>query len=96
MMEVLPNNAPSGIDKGLGLTQALAKEGFEFFPGNKNVYFIFHLPLVLQPAKQSDIFEKNTGKYHPILTLGPNGDKIVLTLLEEVIVFQVSFILIYV
>ena len=85
MLTVFPNSAPNGFDKGLGLTQALIKEDLEFFPGDEDVSLILHLLLVLLSAKQGGIFEKGGGKWHSILTLGPGGGKIVLTLLEEVI-----------
>ena len=91
MLGVLPNSAPNDVDKRLQLTQALTKEDLEFLPGNGDVNLILHLFLVLLPAKQDGIFEENDGKWYPILTLGPGGGKMVFTLLEEIIVLQVSF-----
>ena len=85
MLGVLLNNVSDGIDKGFGLTQALAKEDLESLSGDKDVRLIFNLPLVLLPAKQSGILEKSGSKWHLILTLGLDGGKIVFTLLEEVI-----------
>ena len=41
MLEVLPKSAPDGINKSLGLIQALLKEGFEFFLGDEDVNLIF-------------------------------------------------------
>ena len=86
MLELLPNSILDDINKGLGLTQALAKEGLKFIPGNEDVGFILHLWLVLLPAKQSGILEDVGGKLHPILTLCPGGSKMVFTLLEKIIV----------
>ena len=85
MLGVFSNSTSDGIDKGLGLTQALRKEGFKFFLGDEDVRFILHLPLVLLPAKQGGIFEEDYGKWHPILTIGLGGGKMVFTLLEKVI-----------
>ena len=96
MLGVFSNNAPDGVDKSLGLTQVLTKEGFKFFASDGNVCFIPHFPLVLLPAKQGNIFEENCGKWYTISTLGPNGGKMVLTLLEEIIALQVSFTPIYI
>ena len=62
MLEVFPNSTSDDINKDLGLTQALAKEGFEFFLDDGDINLIFHLPLILLPAKQSGIFEKSSGK----------------------------------
>ena len=85
MLRAFSNIAPNGVNKSLGLTQALAKKSLEFLPGDGDVSFIFNLPLVLLPANQSGILKECSGKWHPILTLGLDGGKIVLTLLEEVI-----------
>ena len=96
MLEVFSDSILNGVDKGLGLTQASVKEVFKFFPSDRNVSLIFYLPLVLLPAKQGGIFEKGSAKWYPILIFGPGRGKIVLTLLEEVIALQVSFIPIYI
>ena len=96
MLEVLPNSTLDGVNKNLGLTQALAKKSFKFFPSDKEIGLIFYLPLLLLHKKQGNILEKNGGKWHPILTLGPTIGKMVLTFLEEVIALQVSFTPVYV
>ena len=62
MLEVFLNSAPDGVNKSLGLIQVLAKKGLEFFPDNGDVSIIFHLLLVVLPANQVDILEKNGGK----------------------------------
>ena len=91
MMGVFSNNTLDGIDKGLGLIQALMKEDLEFFLADGDVNLIFHLVLVFLPAKQGGILGKSGGKWHPILTLGPGSSKMVLILLEKVIAFWMSF-----
>ena len=96
MLETFLNGALNSVDKELGLIQALVKEGFKFSTSDGDVGFILHLLLVLLPANQSNIFERNDGKWHLILTFGPGGSKTVLTLLEEVIALQVSFTVIYI
>ena len=96
MPTVFPNSVLDGVDEGLGLTQALAKEGLKFFLGDWGINLILHLLLILLLAKQGGIFEEGGDKWHPILIFGPGGGKIVLILLEKVIVLQVSFIPIYV
>ena len=62
MLEVLLNSTLDGINKNLGLIQALMKERFKFLPDDGNVNLILQFLLVLLPAKQSGIFEKNGGK----------------------------------
>ena len=92
MLGVFPNSAPDGIDKSLGLTQALTTKGFKFFLGDGDVNLIFHLLLVLLPAKQSYFLKKNGGKWHLIFTFDLSGSKMVFTLLEKLIALQISFI----
>ena len=62
MLGVFPNSAPDSVNKDLGLTHALAKEGLEFLLVYSLVYrdlsLILHLPLVLLPAKQGGILEE--------------------------------------
>ena len=91
MLGVFSNSALDGINKDLRLTQALTKEDLEFFSGDRDVSLILYLPLMLLPVKQDGILEESGGKLHLILTLGPGGGKMVLTLLEEVIALQISF-----
>ena len=90
MLGVLLNSASDGVYKGLGLIQASRKKGLEFLPDNGDVSLIIHLLLVLLPAKQGGILEESGGKLYSILTFGSDGAKMVLILLEEVIVLQVS------
>ena len=85
MLEVFPNIIPDGVDKGFALTQTLAKKGLEFFPGDGDISFIFHLLLVLLLAKQGGILDESGGKWHLILTLDLGNSKMVFTLLEEII-----------
>ena len=85
MLQIVLNCAPDGVYKGLRLTQTLAKESLKFFLSDKNINLIFYLLLVLLPAKQSNILKKGSGIKHPILILSPGSDKMVFTLLEEII-----------
>ena len=96
MLGVFPNSILDGIDKGLKFTQALVKESLEFFPPNGDLNLIFHLLLLLLPAKQVSIFTESNSKRYPILTFDLTSSKMVFTLLEKVIAFQVSFIPIYI
>ena len=96
MLGVFFNSTLDSVNKDFGLTQALTKESFEFFPFDENVNLILYFSLVLLPAKQVGIFKEAGGKWYPILTLGLSGSKMVLILQEEVIALQVSFILIHV
>ena len=96
ILRVTLDSTLDSVDKGLRLTQALAKEGFEFILSNKNIFLIFQLLLILLVAKQGNILGKDGGKWYPILTLSPSRGKMFLILLKEVITPQVSFILIYV
>ena len=86
MLEVFPNSAPDGVNKGFGLTQVSAKEGLKFLSGDGDVSFMLYFPLVFLSAKQGGILEKSGGKWPPILTFGPGSGKMIFTLLEEVIV----------
>ena len=51
MLGVFPNGAPDSVNKGTGLTQALAKQGFESLLGAKNASLIFYLLPELLQAK---------------------------------------------
>ena len=96
MLGLLLNSALDSIVVGLELTQILAKESLEFFLGNGDISLIFSLLLVLLREKQSNIYEEDSGKGEPILTLGSGGGKIVLTMLKEVTALQINFISIHV
>ena len=58
MLGVFFDSTPDSINRGLRLTQALRKEGFEFFSDNENVVLIPQLAVILLQAKQSGIFPK--------------------------------------
>ena len=55
MLGILPDSAPDGVDKNLRLAQALAKQGFESLPADKDVSLVFYLTLVLLPSEQGNI-----------------------------------------
>ena len=56
MLGVLLDSAPDGINKSLGLAQALVKEGFESFSADRNISLVLYLTLVLLPLEQGGIF----------------------------------------
>ena len=56
MLGVLPDSSLDSVDKSLGLAQALAKEGLESLPANKDVSLVFYLMLVLLLSEQGNIF----------------------------------------
>ena len=51
MLGVLPDSTSDGVNKSLGFAQALAKEGFESLPADKDVSLVLYLTLVLLPAE---------------------------------------------
>ena len=56
MLGVLPDSAPDGVDKSFELAHALAKQGFEFLPADRDVSLVLYLTLVLLPLDQGGIF----------------------------------------
>ena len=56
MLGVLLDSAPDGVNKNLGLTQALVKEGLELLLANRDVSLVLYLTLVLLPLERGDIF----------------------------------------
>ena len=55
MLGVFFNSTPEDVNKSLWFAQTLTKEGFEFFPSDKNVVFILYFTLVLLPAEQGNV-----------------------------------------
>ena len=51
MLRVFSDGTPDGVNKSLGFAQALAKEGLESLPADRDVSFVFYLTLVLLPAE---------------------------------------------
>ena len=51
MLGVFPHSASDGVNKSLGLDQALAKKGLESFPADKYVSLVLYLTLVLLPLE---------------------------------------------
>ena len=62
MLGVLFDGTPDGVDESLGFAQALAKEGFESPPADKDVSLVLYLTLLFLPAEQSGVFQKNSRK----------------------------------
>ena len=58
MLAVLPNNAPDGVNKSLGLIKALGKKGFEFLLGDEDISLILDFLLILLLVKQGGILEE--------------------------------------
>ena len=91
MLGVLFNSAPDGIDKSLGLAQALAKEGLESLPVNKDASLVLYLTLVLLLSEQGGILQKGSHKRNSGWACGIGGGKVIFALLEEIITLQVGF-----
>ena len=91
MLEVLPDSALDGVDKSLGLAQALAKKGFESLPADRDVSLVFYLTLVLLPSEQGDIFQESSPKRNSVWAHSTGGGKLIFALLEEIVTLQVSF-----
>ena len=60
MLGVLPNNTPNGVNKSLGLAQALAKEGFESLLADGDISLVLYLTLVLLSAEQGGVLQKGS------------------------------------
>ena len=62
ILGVLPNSASDGVNKSLGLAEALAKKGLESLSANKDVSLVFYLMLVLLPLEQGNILQEGSRK----------------------------------
>ena len=92
MLGVLHDRTLDSVDKSLGLAQALAKEGFEYFPADRDVGLVLYFTLVLLSLEQGGIFQDSSHKQNLVCACGTGGGKVVSALLEEIITLQVSFI----
>ena len=91
MLEVLLDSTPDGVDKSLGFAQALTKKSLKSFSANKNVSLVLYLTLVLLPAEQGEIFQKDSRKQNLVQACGTGDGKMIFALLEEIITLQVRF-----
>ena len=91
MLRVLFDSTLNSIDKSLGFAQALAKKSFESFPANKNISLVLYLTLVLLPAEQGGILQEGSCKQNLIWANSIRCGEVVFTLLEEIIILQMSF-----
>ena len=66
MLEVFPDSTPDGVDKSLGFAQALAKEGLESLPADRDVSLVLYLTLILLPAEQSGVFQEDSRKQNSV------------------------------
>ena len=96
MLGVLSNSALDGINKSLGLAQALAKEGLEFLLADRDVSLVLYFTLVLLPLEQGGILQDNSRKRNSVQARSTGGGKVIFALLEEIVTLQVSFTLIHV
>ena len=62
MLGVLPDSASDGVDKSLGLAQALAKEGLESLPADRDVSLVLYFTLVLLPLEQGGVLQESSCK----------------------------------
>ena len=79
------------IDKGLGISQALTKKGFPLLPHDRDFAHGLVLPLVLLPTEVYAVTQERCCKGNTVEALSPDGSKVILTLLTEVITFYVEF-----
>ena len=91
MLGVLSDSALDGVDKSLGLAQALVKEGFESLSADRDVSLVFYLTLVLLSSEQGGILQENSRKQNLVWACGTGNGEVIFALLEEIITLQVSF-----
>ena len=85
MLGVLLDSALDGVDESLRLAQALAKEGLESLPADKDISLVLYLTLVLLPLEQGDIFLEDSRKRNSVWAHGTSGSKLIFVLLEEIL-----------
>ena len=90
-MGVLPDSVPDGVNKSLGLAQALAKDGLKSFPANRDVSLVLYLTLVLLPLEQDGILQESSCKQNSVRARGTGNGKIIFAMVEEIVTLQVSF-----
>ena len=91
MLGLLPDSALDGINKSLGLTQAIAKEGLESVPADRDVSLVFYLTLALRPLEQGGIFQESSRKQNSVWACATGGGEVIFALLEEIVKLQMSF-----
>ena len=94
MVGVLPNSVLDSVNKSLRFDQALTKESFKSLQADKNDSLVLYFILVLLPAEQSGIFQKNCCKRNLVWVRSTGGGKVIFILLEEIMTSQVNFTLI--
>ena len=85
MLRVFPDSVPDGVDKSLGLAQALAKESLESLPADRDVSLVLYLTLVLLPLEQSGILQEGSCKQNSVWARDTGGGKVIFILLEETV-----------
>ena len=93
ILKILLNNALDDINKGFGFAQTLTQKDFEFFSDNVDVGFVFYLMLILLLAKQCLIAYESCHKQNLVLLCSTSVDKVILTLLKEIITFHIGLTL---
>ena len=94
MLGVFPDSAPDGVNKSLGLAQALAKEGLKSLPADRDFSLVLYLTLVLLPSEQGGIFKEGSRKRKSVWARGTGSGKVIFALLKEIVILRVSFTLI--
>ena len=87
MFQVFLDSTPDGVNKSFGFAQALAKEGFESLPADRNICLVLFFTLMLLPAEQNGIFQEGSRKRNSFQAHGIGGGKVIFALLEEIITF---------
>ena len=93
-MGVFANSIQDGVGKSLGFAQALANKGLEFFPADRKVSLVLYLMLMLLPTEQGGILQESNRKRNSVWARATGGGKLIFSLLEEIVISQVSFTLI--
>ena len=96
VLGVPPKLSQVGVHKGLGVTQALVEECFEFVSCDRDRGFGDISPLVLLPAEADPVPQEGRGKGTLNRSRSFSGSKIVFTLLIEFVIVHVGLFAVYV
>ena len=94
MLRIFPNSAPNGVNESLVFAQALAKQGLKSLLANRDITLVLYLMLVLLPAEQGGVFQKNSCKQNSVWAHDTSDGKVIFALLEKIVILQVNFTLI--
>lgn len=95
VLEISLNLSPVAIHKGLGVSLAFEEECLKLVLSNQDraVYNFFLLILLL--AEADLVMKKRRSKKKQVKTLSSSGDKVIFTLLTEVVAFHIGFTVVH-